>query len=331
MPSLPLEIGTILISRHTQHVKDLSYYIQKVKGILNTEFDHDRLNSYFNKMTIELEYFNEDCWDSFDKIKQQERDQQKGLVSEVSKRQYSTPCAFCKSFHHRSNSCEEISNPVSRLQIITNCSLCPNCLGPHRLARCASRHRCRICQQKHHSKLHGAMTSQSSSSPTEKKVEPSIVIHLTNQETQTQNVVNCETNPSHSHYPHQSENVICDNSDQTSTSSSTNCANEHSVNNISNLQDQKPVITDFTKPENSAPRNIESQVNYIASRTHKSDQDDCRNQNYEDDFDPVEFKNWLLKPPSSSHKFVPLPSDPVKEWETRHKEMLKSKSKSDIT
>lgn len=67
------------------------------------------------------------------------------------------PCAYCKTLGHSPLHCQEIMDPVQRLDIIRTDRLCFNCLGPHQMRHCRSDFSCRVCTGSHHTSLHESL------------------------------------------------------------------------------------------------------------------------------------------------------------------------------
>lgn len=80
----------------------------------------------------------------------------------------SRSCVQCKGSHFLM-SCGEFraKTPNERSAIVSKYKLCTNCLGSHALSQCPSTKTCILCNVNHHSLLHGATpTSTSTSLPT---------------------------------------------------------------------------------------------------------------------------------------------------------------------
>ena len=62
-------------------------------------------------------------------------------------------CSYCKSTAHNSSNCDTVKTQPARIEFIKQNDLCFNCLGHHRVSRCTSKTRCRLCRRKHHTSL----------------------------------------------------------------------------------------------------------------------------------------------------------------------------------
>ncbi|XP_046141107.1 uncharacterized protein LOC123987679 [Osmia bicornis bicornis] len=71
------------------------------------------------------------------------------------------PCAFCQKDHFLS-ACPPFRalTPHDRANVVKAHALCVNCLGHHNLRSCRTRQRCKICEEIHHTMLHGADISK---------------------------------------------------------------------------------------------------------------------------------------------------------------------------
>ncbi|XP_046143199.1 uncharacterized protein LOC123988167 [Osmia bicornis bicornis] len=71
------------------------------------------------------------------------------------------PCAFCQKDHFLS-ACPPFRalTPHDRANVVKAHALCVNCLGHHNLRSCRTRQRCKICDEIHHTMLHGADISK---------------------------------------------------------------------------------------------------------------------------------------------------------------------------
>ena len=61
-------------------------------------------------------------------------------------------CTFCKG-PHAPSTCNVITEPSKRLEIVRQQNLCFNCLAHHKVSQCNSKYRCRKCSRKHHTSL----------------------------------------------------------------------------------------------------------------------------------------------------------------------------------
>ncbi|XP_029053900.2 uncharacterized protein LOC114881322 [Osmia bicornis bicornis] len=71
------------------------------------------------------------------------------------------PCAFCQKDHFLS-ACLVFRalTPHDRANVVKAHALCVNCLGHHNLRSCRTSQRCKICDEIHHTMLHGADISK---------------------------------------------------------------------------------------------------------------------------------------------------------------------------
>jgi len=80
------------------------------------------------------------------------------------------PGCSCKSNTHNSSNCDTVKTQQARVNFIKQNKLCFNCQGHHRVARCTSKARYRLCRRKHHTSLctnnTDDSTSKASSRPT---------------------------------------------------------------------------------------------------------------------------------------------------------------------
>ena len=72
-------------------------------------------------------------------------------------------CSYCKNTTHNSSNCDTIKTQQARVDFIKQNNLCFNCLGHHRVSRCTSKTRCRLCRRKHHTSLCTNNTDDSAS------------------------------------------------------------------------------------------------------------------------------------------------------------------------
>lgn len=70
-------------------------------------------------------------------------------------------CGICNETHRVFN-CPKLTNPDDALQFIIQRGLCQNCLYRHDTSKCLSKHACQKCNQRHHTKLHDAFVSGTS-------------------------------------------------------------------------------------------------------------------------------------------------------------------------
>ena len=63
-----------------------------------------------------------------------------------------THCVHFKQFHLPSR-CDVVTNPQDHMAIVKKDKLCFNCLGRHKLSKCMSRFKCKVCKHKHHTSL----------------------------------------------------------------------------------------------------------------------------------------------------------------------------------
>ncbi|XP_076546285.1 uncharacterized protein LOC143305675 [Osmia lignaria lignaria] len=71
------------------------------------------------------------------------------------------PCAFCQKDHFVSAyPVFRALTPHDRANVVKAHALCVNCLGHHNLRSCRTTQRCKICEEAHHTMLHGADISR---------------------------------------------------------------------------------------------------------------------------------------------------------------------------
>ncbi|XP_045517137.1 uncharacterized protein LOC123709686 [Pieris brassicae] len=93
----------------------------------------------------------------------------KFVSSQVSNRGHdnivkNTYCKICKTANHVTFNCKSFiaMNHRERLDTVLALQICTNCLCDHEVKDCVSQIRCRVCYQKHNTRLHNALNSSNS-------------------------------------------------------------------------------------------------------------------------------------------------------------------------
>ena len=56
------------------------------------------------------------------------------------------PCIFCKH-HHAAAVCDVVCDTEKRYELVKTQNLCFNCLAPHKVSQCSSKHHCKLCNK----------------------------------------------------------------------------------------------------------------------------------------------------------------------------------------